>query len=113
MGEGTGLVSRPVISADDVRAAHRRREHRVAVPPGAIVTPLARDEAAKWGIELVEGKEATPEAASPPAMERAHVPTCDPDDLERVIERVRARVPDADPAVVREIAERVLARLGQ
>lgn len=100
-------MSRPVLSADDVRAAHRRREHRLTVPAGAIVTPLARDEAAKWGIELVEGKQVTPEAPS----SATHVPTCDPDDLERVVERVRARVPDADPAVVREIAERVLARL--
>jgi hypothetical protein len=103
-------VSRPVVSAEDVRAAHRRREHRLVVAPDAIVTPLARDEAAKWGIELVAGAPRA-EPAAPGRGERRSA-TCDPDDLERVIERVRARVPEADPAVVREIARRVLDRLG-
>ena len=102
-------MSRPVISADDVRAAHRRREHRLAVPKGAIVTPLARDEAARWGIDLVD--ETTSRAGS--SATRPHVPTCSPDELETVVERVRRQVPDADPAVVREIAERVLGRLGR
>jgi len=103
-------VSRPVLSADDVRAAHRRREHRLAVAADAIVTPLARDEAAKWGIELVRGGDGPRSAGA--AAPREHRATCAPDDLERVIERVRARVPGADPAVVREIAARVLGRLG-
>ena len=105
-------MPRPVVSADDVRAAHRRREHRLPIPSDAIVTPLARDEAAHWGIELVElagrGESRTAGTAAPPR----HVATCDPDDLERVIERVRRQVPDADPAVVREVAQRVLDRLG-
>lgn len=109
-------MSRPVISADDVRAVHRRREHRLAIPAGAIVTPLARDEAAKWGIELIEGAgtgaAATASAGlSSPAPALPHVATCDPGDLERIIDRVRKQVPDADPAVVREIAQRVLERL--
>ena len=47
-------MSRPVFSAEDVRAAARRGELTLAVPPDAIVTPLARDEAARRGIELVE-----------------------------------------------------------
>ncbi len=103
------MAERPVVSADDVRAARKRRETRLLVPPGAIVTPLARDEAARWGIEIAEG---TPAAAPPgPAAARVHSPTCSPDDLERVVERVRARVPQADPAQVREIARRVLDRL--
>lgn len=100
-------MNRSVVSAEDVRAAHRRREHRLVVATDAIVTPLARDEAAKWGIDLVTG-----EAAARPAAGAKRSATCDPDDLERVIERVRARVPEADPAVVREIARRVLDRLG-
>ncbi len=106
-------MSRPVLSADDVRAAHRRREHRLIVAPGSLVTPLARDEAARWGIEIVEeaghamrGASRADEAAAAPSA------TCDPGDLDRVIERVRARVPGADPALVRDIARRVLDRLG-
>jgi hypothetical protein len=111
-------LNRPVISADDVRAVHRRREHRLPIPVGAIVTPLARDEAAKWGIDLVEGATSggagtAPAGISPPASARPHVATCDPGDLERIIDRVRKQVPDADPALVREIAQRVLDRLGR
>lgn len=108
-------MSRAVVSADDVRAARHRGETRLAVPPGAIVTPLARDEAARSGIELSE--EAGGEAGAASALRGsptpgAHVPTCDPDDLERVVRRVRERVPDADPGQVREIARRVLEREG-
>lgn len=95
-------MSRPVFSAEDVRAAARRGDLRLQVPPGAIVTPLARDEAARRGIELVE-------AGSAPAMGSA---TCDPDDVERIVERVRARMPGADAAQVRDIARRLLERLG-
>ena len=98
-------MSRPVLSADDVRAAARRGELRLAVPADAIVTPLARDEAARRGIELVEG-EVVPVTAAPRAA------TCDPDDVERIVERVGQRVPGADPAQVRDIARRLLERLG-
>ncbi len=99
-------MSRPVVSAEDVRAAARKGDLRLELPAGAIVTPLARDEAARRGIELVEG-EAT---AGGKSLRRAA--TCDPDDLERVVERVRERLPDADPALVRDIARRLLERLG-
>jgi hypothetical protein len=99
-------MSRPVVSADDVRAAARKGDLRLELPAGAIVTPLARDEAARRGIELVEGGvtfgENSPRRAA----------TCDPDDVERVVERVRERLPDADPALVRDIARRLLDRLG-
>ncbi|HUP18611.1 MAG TPA: hypothetical protein VM778_01525 [Gemmatimonadota bacterium] len=114
-------MSRPVLSAADVRAARRRRETRLAVPAGAIVTPLARDEAARWGIELLEERagSGTPAAGGPSAAGSSGAPsgsprsaTCDPSDLDRLVERVRARVPGADPAQVREIARRVLERLG-
>ncbi|HET9581654.1 MAG TPA: hypothetical protein VFP76_02430 [Gemmatimonadota bacterium] len=100
-------MSRPVFSADDVRAARKRGEVRLAVPDGAIVTPLARDEAARLGVELVT---AEPGRAAPAGG--AHSATCDPDDLERVIERVRAQVPGADPVQVREIARRILEQAG-
>lgn len=108
---GSVTMTRAVISADDVRAAHRRREHRLPIPKDALVTPLARDEAARWGIELVH-EEGGRRAASTVEPAGRHAPTCDPNDLERVIERVQGQVPGADPAVVREIAERVLERLG-
>lgn len=105
--ERPGLVSRPVLSADDVRAARKRGETRLAVPDHALVTPLARDEAERLGVELVR---AGATSQRPPA--ERHVATCDPDDLERVIERVRTQVPGADPAQVREIARRILEQGG-
>lgn len=98
-------MSRPVLSADDVRAARKRGETRVVVPEGALVTPLARDEADRVGIELVAGRPAVAPSTRPADR---HAATCDPDELERVIERVRAQVPGADPAQVREIARRIL-----
>lgn len=103
-------MSRPVVSADDVRAARKRGETRLAVPSGAIVTPLARDEAERWGIELGEVAESPVQAGAESRVLDPHVPTCDPDDLERLVARVRARVPDADTGQVREIARRVLER---
>jgi len=103
-------MSRPVVSAEDVRAAARRGEIRLAVPADAIVTPLARDEASRRGIELVVAT-GTSGSASPPD-ERGRPATCDPDDVERIVERVRVRVPGADAAQVRAIARRLLERLG-
>lgn len=94
-------MSRPVVSAEDVRAARRRNELQVPIPPGAIVTPLAREEADRWGIALVP----SPEPGEAPGRRRS---TCDPDEVERVVDRVRTRVPAADPSVVRQIARRVL-----
>ena len=75
------------------------------MPSDAIVTPLARDEAARRGIELVEGSHSKASSAPRPA-------TCDPDDVERIVERVRGRMPGADLAQVRDIARRLLERLG-
>jgi hypothetical protein len=102
-------VSRPVVSAEDVRAVARKGELRLELPADAIVTPLARDEAARRGIELIE-------MGTSPAPSGAKVPrgaaTCDPDDVERIVEWVRERVPGADPAIVRDIARRLLERLG-
>lgn len=111
-------MSRALISADDVRSARRRRETRLLVPPHAIVTPLARDEAARWGIELVEGGEAASPDPGSGSRSRAaarpdHDPTCDapPEDVERIVRRVMAKVPEADPGQVRTIARRLLDRL--
>ncbi|HEY7472715.1 MAG TPA: hypothetical protein VIE68_10260 [Gemmatimonadota bacterium] len=103
-------MTRPVVSAEDVRAAARKGELRLAVPADAIVTPLARDEADRRGIELVErgGRTSVTPAATSPAPSA----TCDPDDVERIVERVRARMPNASAAQVRDIARRLLERLG-
>ena len=105
-------MSRPVLSADDVRASRRRGETRLVVPEGALVTPLAKDEAQRLGIELVADLQSGSVARSTPPSGERHVATCDPDDLERVVERVRTQVPDADQAKVREIARRILERGG-
>ena len=99
----------PLLSADDVRAARKRGETRLVVPEGALVTPLARDEAERLGVELVVGGRGVTSTTPPSGR---HAATCDPDDLERVIERVRAQVPGADPAQVREIARRILEQGG-
>lgn len=106
-------MSRPVVSAEDIRAARRRNELRLPVPRDAIVTPLAREEAARYGIDLVEEGEAAG-GGPPPSRGRGqtHTATCDPDDVQRIVERVRARVPAADPAQVREIARRILEQQG-
>ncbi|MFN2382993.1 MAG: hypothetical protein ABR559_01870 [Gemmatimonadota bacterium] len=102
-------MTRPVISAEDVRAVHRARGSRLELPADALVTPLARDEADRWGIELA--------TASPPST-TPHAPTCDPpsdagrdEALEQIVTRVQARVPQADPAQVREISRRVLEQV--
>lgn len=102
-------MTRPVFSAEDVRAAARRGELRLAVPADAIVTPLAREEAARRGIELVEGG---PQAASLVGSPSRSA-TCDPDDVERIVDRVRARIPGADASQIRDIARRLLERLGE
>ena len=103
-----GRGSRSVVSADDVRAVHRDGRFQLVVPDNALITPLAREEADRHGIELVEGGK-TP---TPPTTGR-HVPTCDSSDVERVVERVRGLVPEADATQVRQIVERVLARWGR
>lgn len=109
LAEAGGVVSRPLVSADDVRAARRRRATRLAVPTDALVTPLARDEAARWGIDLVEEERGGgAPSASPPPASRPRSATCDPDDVERVVRRVLEKVPHADPGRVREIARRAL-----
>jgi hypothetical protein len=106
-------MSRPVVSADDVRAAARKGELKLAVPADAIVTQLARDEAARRGSDLIETDAATVVPASRAGgVAPTRGATCDPDDVERIVERVRARAPGADSAQVREIARRLLERLG-
>lgn len=103
-----GRGSRPIVSADDVRAVHRDGSFQLVVPDNALITPLAREEADRHGIELVKRGD-TPH---PPATGR-HIPTCDKSDVERVVERVRGLVPEADATQVRQIVERVLTRWGR
>ena len=52
---------KPIITADEVRKARQEGRAEIAVPPGAIVTPQARDDAGAFGIRLV----ASPCAAAP------------------------------------------------
>lgn len=58
-------MSRVVITAEHVRAA--ATAGFLAVPPGAVVTPLARDEAADLGVRLDRGEAAASTPATAPA----------------------------------------------
>jgi len=58
---------KPIITAHEVRAARQAGQTEMLLPPGAIVTPQARDDAGQFGIRLVaqaSGSEA-PCAAAP------------------------------------------------
>ena len=44
---------KPIITADEVRKARQEGRIEIALPPGAIVTPQARDDAGAFGIRLV------------------------------------------------------------
>ena len=52
------MATRHVITADDVRAARKEGRGGIPVPPGALLTPLARDEARELGIRLVSAEAA-------------------------------------------------------
>ncbi|MDR2054869.1 MAG: hypothetical protein LBQ10_03245 [Desulfovibrio sp.] len=47
------MAARRVITADDVRAARKEGRGEIPVPSGALLTPLARDDARESGIRLV------------------------------------------------------------
>jgi hypothetical protein len=46
-------MAKPIITANEVFKARQEGRAEIAVPPGAIVTPQARDDAGKFGIRLV------------------------------------------------------------
>ncbi|MDR0466062.1 MAG: hypothetical protein LBH94_01755 [Deltaproteobacteria bacterium] len=46
-------MSKPLITAHDVREARKAGRTEIAVPLGAIVTPQAKDDARDYGIRLV------------------------------------------------------------
>ena len=50
----TPAPARPIVTEDDVLDAARSGDE-LRVPPGALVTPLARDTAKDRGVRLVEG----------------------------------------------------------
>ena len=52
-------MAKPIITAHEVREAHKEGRTEMLVPPGAIVTPQARDDARDFGIRLV-GETACP-----------------------------------------------------
>jgi hypothetical protein len=98
-------VSVRVLTAVEVEAAAGGGAREVRVPPGTIVTPLARDRAAALGVVLVDGTgpgPSTPPPAPPPAPEgrrrgRGGV------DVERLALESRVRI----------LARRALLRRGQ
>ncbi|MDR1659475.1 MAG: hypothetical protein LBR94_03920 [Desulfovibrio sp.] len=47
------MTAKHVITADDVRTARKEGRGEMAVPPGTLLTPLARDDARELGIRLV------------------------------------------------------------
>jgi hypothetical protein len=90
-----------VLTAVEVEAAAGGGAREVQVPPGTIVTPLARDRAAALGVVLVDGTGPGP-STPPPAPEgrrrgRGGV------DVERLALESRVRI----------LARRALLRRGQ
>lgn len=64
------MTRRPLITERDVARARREGSTTIAAA-GAVVTPSARDAAAKWGIALIAEHPAGASAASPAATRRA------------------------------------------
>ena len=58
-------MTRPLLSADDVRQALNAGKRRIPMQPGTVVTPLARELAAANDIELKE-EPAAVQTSSPP-----------------------------------------------
>ncbi|MDR2696461.1 MAG: hypothetical protein LBC79_08815 [Deltaproteobacteria bacterium] len=70
-------MAKLIISAHEVREAHKEGRTEMPVPPGAIVTPQARDDARDFGIRLVEEAHcpaASVSAALPDAVAGGDVP---------------------------------------
>jgi ethanolamine utilization cobalamin adenosyltransferase len=67
------MASKHVITADDVRAARKTGRDGITVPFGALLTPLARDEARELGIRLVFSEPAPREEDMKQALPRFQV----------------------------------------
>ena len=70
-------MAKPIITAHEVREAHKEGRTEMLVPPGAIVTPQARDDARGFGIRLggeTACSTASCAAASPNNVEGGDVP---------------------------------------
>ena len=76
-------MAKLIITAQAVHEARKEGRTEMAVPPGAIVTPQARDDARDYGIRLSEatsrplapsGAPTLLPAASPPAVADGNVP---------------------------------------
>ncbi len=70
-------MSRPLVTAAEIQAAVP--QGRLRVPSGTIITPLARDQAASLGVELLEEAPGSGTAPTPPT------PAPGADDLTRHI----------------------------
>jgi ethanolamine utilization cobalamin adenosyltransferase len=64
------MANKHVITADDVRAARKTGQGGITVPFGALLTPLARDEARELGIRLVSSEPAPREEDGKQALPR-------------------------------------------
>lgn len=70
-------MAKPVITANEVREARKETRTELLVPPGALVTPQARDDARAFGIRLVAGevnRTGAPRSLSPPAASASGAP---------------------------------------
>lgn len=72
------MARRTLISESDVLDAARRGERIVLVPPGAVITPSARDAAREKGITLAPVATAPPGAASATGNSPSGVPSAPP-----------------------------------
>ena len=107
-------MSKRLITLDDVRQAAREgKKHLDAWPVDSIITPMARDEAERLGIELRDGSQAAPGSpVDAPAVsaEAPATPAGQPLQAEGVVRHICNLIQDRLPAGVDAVDARDLER---